>query len=75
MNHPDTNAIQLLFSPYEPVIRSERRESGLVHPGVGLMADHLRTVQKQVREGKEPWKTYFSICLHRNPHRKRRRFV
>lgn len=63
MNHPDTNAIQLLFTPYEPVIRSERRKSGLVHPGVGLTADHLRTVQKQVREGKEPWKTYFQHML------------
>ena len=59
MSHLTTSRITERITPHRPVIRSVRSDSGLLHPGVGLTKELLITVQKQVRSGTEPWKTYF----------------
>ena len=38
-------------------------ESGFVHPGVGLTAEMLDTVQRMVNGGKDPWITYYNDML------------
>ena len=63
MSHLTTSRITERITPHRPVIRSVRSDSGLLHPGVGLTKELLITVQKQVRSGTEPWKTYFEDML------------
>ena len=53
-----------LMTAYEPQLTQVTSEtSGLRHPGVGLTTELLDNVQQQVRDGAEPWKTYFEDML------------
>lgn len=47
------------YSAFRPELHQTIGNSGFVHPGVGLTKELWDNVQKQVRNGAEPWKTYF----------------
>nr|MCR5753307.1 putative Ig domain-containing protein [Acetatifactor sp.] len=64
--HADTTeqTIESLVKSYTPTItQTTNVSSGFVHPGVGMTKDLLDNVQSQVRNGVEPWKTYFEDML------------
>lgn len=53
-----------MFTEYAPSLESYvNEESGFSHPGVGLTAEMLNTVQEMVRANKEPWSSYFNEML------------
>ncbi len=59
-----TPKIEELITQFEPkIVGGGTSKSGLTHPGVGLTEELLNNVQTQVREQKEPWKTYFEDML------------
>ncbi|KRE41704.1 hypothetical protein ASG81_16485 [Paenibacillus sp. Soil522] len=54
---------QSMFTDYQPTIYEVIDESGFKHPGIGLTKNILENIRTQVREQKEPWKTYFNQML------------
>ncbi len=61
----DSNAqINNVLTSYLPqVIPYTDPISGFTHPGVGVTKEILENVQTQVRNGIEPWKSYFETML------------
>lgn|GEM_PF-6852029 len=55
----DRVLLQLIGVNPAPEIISSNTGSGLSHPGVGLTKEVITNLQKQIRAGAEPWKSYF----------------
>lgn len=55
------------ITEYIPRIRRENdAASGLRHPGIGMSAEQLETMQRHVRAGDEPWLSGYGVLLN-NP--------
>lgn len=55
------------ITEYIPRIRRENdAASGLSHPGIGMSAEQLETMQRHVRAGDEPWLSGYGVLLN-NP--------
>ena len=60
--------IEAVCTDYLPqVISYTDPISGFIHPGVGVTRQILENVRAQVRNGAEPWKSYFETTLLDNP--------
>lgn len=60
----DSNRVTALLSGYTPTVNEVvHPDSGFTHPGVGVTKELLDNVQTQVRNGTEPWKSYFETML------------
>lgn len=55
------------ITEYIPQIRRETDvSSGLIHPGIGMSAEQLETMQRHVRAGDEPWLSGYGALIN-NP--------
>ncbi len=53
------------ITEYRPQIRREiDSSSGLSHPGIGMSADQLETMQRHVRAGDEPWLSGYGALIN-----------
>ena len=50
-----------MITNYIPEIIESRDANGFVHPGIGVSAEQLRTMQKHARAGDEPWQSTFEL--------------
>ncbi len=50
-----------LITEYLPAISEYRDDGGFVHPGIGVSAGMLRTMQRHARAGDEPWRASFAL--------------
>ena len=57
---PARAAVEDLITDNVVAINETISDAGFVHPGVGLSAEDLRNAQEMVRNGQEPWASYFS---------------
>lgn len=56
------------ITEYIPQIRRETDvSSGLQHPGIGMSAEQLETMQRHVRAGDEPWLSGYGALIYNNP--------
>lgn len=55
------------ITDYIPQIRRETdAASGIKHPGIGMSADQLETMQRHVRAGDEPWVSGYGALIYNN---------
>ena len=47
------------ITDYVVTINSETSEAGFIHPGIGPTKEVLENIQKQIRDKKDPWYTYY----------------
>lgn len=50
-----------MITNYIPTVTEYRDEAGFLHPGIGVSAKMLRTMQRHTRTGDEPWRSAFSL--------------
>ncbi len=55
-----------MITEYVPVVNEYRDRAGFIHPGIGVSADMLRTMQRHARAGDQPWRAAFAL-LSSNP--------
>ncbi|WP_379141325.1 putative Ig domain-containing protein [Paenibacillus sp. sgz500992] len=61
LNAKASAATTLNSTSYEPTILSKvNPESGFVHPGIGVTKSELENVRTQIKNGADPWKSYFN---------------